>query len=122
RGVDLLGTLAKAPNLESGMPDPDWQAEADRFVAELNAQGPASDPVEPPATSRPRPTPSPPPAATEKALRPEPVDRALRVSADNLDRLLELAGESLVESRRLRPFGQSLLRLKRQQRETAGAL
>jgi two-component system sensor histidine kinase and response regulator WspE len=126
RGVDLLGMLAKAPNLESGMPDPDWQAEADRFVGELNAQGQASDPVEPPATSLPRPTlpppPPPPPAATENAPRPEPVDRALRVSADNLDRLLELAGESLVESRRLRPFGQSMLRLKRLQREAAGAL
>ena len=40
-------------------------------------------------------------------------DRVLRVTVDNLNRLLGLAGESLVESRWLKPFGQSLLRLKR---------
>lgn len=122
QGVDLLGMLAKAPNLENGILAQDWQAEADRFVAELNAQGLASDPVELPPPSPSRQTPPPPSAATEKASRPEPVDRALRVSADNFDRLLELAGESLVESRRLRPFGQSLLGLKRLQREAADAL
>ena len=36
----------------------------------------------------------------------------LRVTADNLNRLLSLAGESLVESRRLRSFAETLLRLK----------
>src|SRR5439155_1607800 len=40
-------------------------------------------------------------------------DRVLRVTADNLNRLLSLAGESLVESRWARPFAESLLRLKR---------
>jgi two-component system sensor histidine kinase and response regulator WspE len=54
--------------------------------------------------------------------RPEATDRALRVTVDNLNRLLGLAGESLVESRWLKPFGQSPLRLKRLQRESAKAL
>ncbi len=40
-------------------------------------------------------------------------DLVLRVTAENLNRLLGLAGESLVESRWLKPFAQSLLRLKR---------
>jgi two-component system sensor histidine kinase and response regulator WspE len=40
-------------------------------------------------------------------------DRVLRVSAENLNRLLSLAGESLVESRWIEPFGESLLKLKR---------
>ena len=40
-------------------------------------------------------------------------DRVLRVTADHLNRLLGLAGESLVESRWVMPFAQSLLRLKR---------
>jgi two-component system sensor histidine kinase and response regulator WspE len=44
-------------------------------------------------------------------------DRVLRVSAENLNRLLSLAGESLVESRWVKPFAESLLRLKRQQRD-----
>lgn len=40
-------------------------------------------------------------------------DRVLRVTAEHLNRLLGLAGESLVESRWLSPFTDSLLRLKR---------
>lgn len=48
--------------------------------------------------------------------------RSVRVNADNLDRLLSLSGESLVESRRLKPFNASMLRLKRMQRETGQAL
>ena len=49
-------------------------------------------------------------------------DRVLRVSAENLNRLLSLAGESLVESRWAKPFAESLLRLKRQQHDLAKAL
>ncbi|MFX5743148.1 hypothetical protein ABTE37_19610, partial [Acinetobacter baumannii] len=45
-----------------------------------------------------------------------------RVSADSLDRLLSLTGESLVESRRLKPFSASMLRMKRVQREAVQAL
>lgn len=48
--------------------------------------------------------------------------RSVRVNADNLDRLLSLSGESLVESRRLKPFNASMLRLKRMQRETGQVL
>ena len=44
-------------------------------------------------------------------------DRVLRVSAENLNRLLSLAGESLVESRWIEPFADSLLKLKRLQHE-----
>jgi two-component system sensor histidine kinase and response regulator WspE len=43
--------------------------------------------------------------------------RFLRVTPENLNRVLALTGESLVESRRLGPFLESLLRLKRQQNE-----
>lgn len=42
-------------------------------------------------------------------------ERVLRVSADQLNRLMGLAGESLVESRWIYPYAESLLRLKRQQ-------
>ncbi len=44
-------------------------------------------------------------------------DRFLRLTAENLNRLLALAGESLVESRWLRPFSESMQRLKRMQSE-----
>ncbi len=44
-------------------------------------------------------------------------DRFLRLTAENLNRLLALAGESLVESRWLRPFSESMQRFKRMQME-----
>jgi two-component system sensor histidine kinase and response regulator WspE len=49
-------------------------------------------------------------------------DRVLRVTAENLNRLLGLAGESLVESRWVKPFAESLLRLKRLQHKSSNAL
>ncbi len=42
-------------------------------------------------------------------------ERVLRVTADQLNRLMGLAGESLVESRWIYPYAGTLLRLKRQQ-------
>ncbi|MFD1560803.1 hybrid sensor histidine kinase/response regulator [Paraburkholderia silviterrae] len=49
-------------------------------------------------------------------------DRMLRVRAGTLDRVLGLAGESLVESRRMRPFANTLLRVRRAQGEVLAAL
>jgi two-component system sensor histidine kinase and response regulator WspE len=49
--------------------------------------------------------------------RTEATDRVLRLTAANLNRLLGLAGESLVESRWLRPFSDSMQRLNRMQAE-----
>ena len=46
------------------------------------------------------------------ASRIEQADRVVRVSADSLTRLVGLAGESLVETRQLRPFVDSLLHLR----------
>jgi two-component system sensor histidine kinase and response regulator WspE len=58
------------------------------------------------------PAPAPPSAAAPKPAPPEPADRVVRVSADSLTRLVGLAGESLVETRQLRPFVDSLLQLR----------
>jgi two-component system sensor histidine kinase and response regulator WspE len=44
---------------------------------------------------------------------PPPPERVLRLTAENLNRLLGLAGEALVESRWLRPFTENMQRLKR---------
>ncbi|WP_233833035.1 hybrid sensor histidine kinase/response regulator [Paraburkholderia sp. ZP32-5] len=75
------------------------------------------------ATAPPSPPHSAAPAsATASAQSPTEPDRMLRVRADNLDRLLSLSGESLVESRWLKPFAQSMLRVKRVQRDSARAL
>ena len=50
-------------------------------------------------------------------IKVEEPDRFLRLTAENLNRLLALAGESLVESRWLRPFSESMQRFKRMQME-----
>ncbi|HIC7207745.1 hybrid sensor histidine kinase/response regulator [Burkholderia stabilis] len=70
-----------------------------------------------------------PPLAVSGAI-PDPVQagRAAgagamrRVRADTLNRLLSLSGESLVESRWLKPFAESMLRVKRAQRDAARSL
>lgn len=58
-------------------------------------------------------------AVTQKT---ENTDRVLRLTAENLNKLLGLAGESLVESRWLRPFTESMQRLRRMQSETERSL
>ena len=60
--------------------------------------------------------PSPEAIALHKA---EPAERVLRLGAENLNRLLGLAGEALTESRWLRPFADSLQHLKRSQIDLA---
>lgn len=51
-----------------------------------------------------------------------PKDRVLRVSAEQLNRLMGLAGEAMIESNWLRPYTQSMLRLKRKQVELVGLI
>ena len=141
QGVDLLTQLAKRPEADLAQ----WQKETaphiERFlvsIGSLTRQGkripdypasanppPASflpaqgiSPLAAPATVTP---PQDATSAAEAAVqafsyrRPEPPERILRLTAENLNRLLGLAGESLVESRWLRPFTDSLQRLKRSQ-------
>jgi two-component system sensor histidine kinase and response regulator WspE len=49
-------------------------------------------------------------------------DRLLRVTAGHLNRLLRLSGESLLEVRWLKPFAESMLRMKRLQRDANRSL
>src|SRR5262249_40616981 len=55
------------------------------------------------------------PASGERpaASNGDGLNAELRVTAEGLNRLLGLAGESLIESRWIKPFAESLLRLKR---------
>ena len=122
RGVDLLTRIAQTPEADAAQWAGGKKAEVDEFLAALaNApdespaaaapapdeeekQAPVSSPVEAAATVT--------PAVAATGAR-ETSDRVLRVTAENLNRLLGLASESLVESRWLKPFAESLLRLKR---------
>jgi two-component system sensor histidine kinase and response regulator WspE len=129
--IDFLGAISRADDaLDAAGP---WAAKAEQIVGELGAAlaepaaappaeqpapAPATPPVADPApASVPAPTaaaaeaPAAPPAAATRST-PEPADRVVRVSADSLTRLVGLAGESLVETRQLRPFVDSLLQLR----------
>jgi two-component system sensor histidine kinase and response regulator WspE len=116
-GVDLLARFAHSPEMEP-LDSPQVKAFALALESAMQDDG-KSDPVLDAA----------PPASEEALLRPPAAmaestaqDRVVRVSADNLNRLLGLAGESLVAARWLRPFADSLLRLKRLQHEAVQRL
>lgn len=51
----------------------------------------------------------------ENAQKPKAGDRVVRVNAENLNRIMGLAGESLVEAKWLQPFADSLLKLRTHQ-------
>ncbi|MDR6708715.1 MULTISPECIES: hybrid sensor histidine kinase/response regulator [unclassified Novosphingobium] len=127
-GVDLLSALAGQGEGENFDEDI-WQADAERFAAALTAAPVASEPEPAPppvivAAVPEIPSEIQPAPASERLLpeKPGEGDRALRVSAENLNRLLDMAGESLVETRRLAPLEQSLLRLKRMHHQAAAAI
>jgi two-component system sensor histidine kinase and response regulator WspE len=79
--------------------------------ASINAQVPAAITTEVAATVN--------VASNEGDEKKQKHQRFLRVTPENLNRLLALTGESLVESRLLLPFFESLQRLKRQHSELA---
>jgi two-component system sensor histidine kinase and response regulator WspE len=118
----ILG--ADAAKLPPSFAEPTLDTDA-AALTETPEPAPAPEqPVTPTPTpaSRPAPTPAPSLDAPLNLRTARDPERMLRVRADNLDRLLSLSGESLVESRWLKPFAESMLRVKRTQRDAARAL
>jgi two-component system sensor histidine kinase and response regulator WspE len=122
-GTDLLVRIARATDEElvrwtnGGELPVDRCLEALTPLAREAGAGDVSMPVEPIQAE-----PSKPLAPAAAWIGRDNSDRVLRVSAESLNRLLGLAGESLVESRWVRPFMESLRRLKRMHRESLSAL
>ncbi|MDQ7977973.1 hybrid sensor histidine kinase/response regulator [Paraburkholderia sp. SARCC-3016] len=122
--VRTSGDVPPAAQVDS----PDALLNAAIAMLQAQAQTEAQAQVEAapePRTPSPAPVPLPVPTTVPAHAGTNPQrdpDRILRVRADNLDRLLSLSGESLVESRWLKPFAESMLRVKRTQREAARAL
>ena len=119
QGVDLLLHVSQSSPEESAR----WQAantgRIHNFLTTIAKFTAAGSPAESAADSDAAPAELTPPNSAKKK---EGSDRTLRVAADNLNRLLGLAGESLVESRWLHPFSDSLVRLKRLQADMMQAL
>ena len=118
RGLDLLLRISERPEIEKPEEETAHAADAREFLAELaglnngkTIESAPSAPIPPAAASSQTPAPS-----------NESADRVLRLTAQNLNRLLGLAGESLVESRWLHPFADSMQRLKRLQSDLMKSL
>lgn len=83
------------------------------------------------AASSPSPAPAPPQdrKRPQRSKKSSPAsekiagqDRVVRVSADNLNRIMGLAGESLIEANWLQPFADSMMSLKSRMRELSRTL
>ena len=132
RGVDFLAAVSKVKEAELEAWRTSRAGEIEALVAVLTGieagEPPAEPEPEPIATPAPSPAPTPAPAADRgrevERESPQPsgsragaegADRVVRVTAESLTRLMSLAGESLVQTRRFRPFLDDLLALKRRQ-------
>lgn len=126
-GIDLLGEIASG----SGEPEADAKTRIAAFAQSLRQAGetidvpspgspsPEASPAGPPPGAEPPPPPAAPAEASAQTGDGTAGERMVRVTADSLNRLLGLAGESLMSARRLRPFNDGLLRLRRVQAELA---
>jgi len=113
-GVDLLGRIAETPAADAAEWMHDDTPESARFRAALAAALATGSAPQPDAT------PQMVGDATNETAEAE--ERVLRIAASSLNRLLGLAGESLVESRWLDPFVRSLANMKVLHRRSVTAL
>jgi two-component system, chemotaxis family, sensor histidine kinase and response regulator WspE len=135
-GVDLLGRIAQVPDEALEDWDIAHQTQVDAFIASLSLQAKAVVDLDPTAIPQELSAPhagiaaaNPPgraetapqaPVQTELATKSSPTsERVIRVTADNLNRLLGLAGEARVQSRWLYTFTREMLRLKQHQQQLA---
>lgn len=112
RSVDLIQSISQTQDLQQ------WffhhRSELETIHRSLSLD--QSEPILPP----PAPPPAPPPSPSPQPESPEPennaqLDRVVRVSADNLNRIVGLAGETMVEAYWLQPFAESLMQIRSQQ-------
>ncbi|MGL4379385.1 MAG: hybrid sensor histidine kinase/response regulator, partial [Microcoleaceae cyanobacterium] len=112
--------------IESIQPSPPLTVSADSGKMEKAMETIAPQPREISVSPVEELTPSP-PAKTEISnasieIKNPTQDRAIRVSAENLNRIMGLAGESLIEANWLQPFADSLVFLKARQVELSEIL
>jgi two-component system, chemotaxis family, sensor histidine kinase and response regulator WspE len=117
RGVDLLRQMARTAEQDMDRWEAQKLGEVAAFLDALN-RAVASPAVAQEVGPAPADTDGPQDEVLSAALRGEQTGEdemggVIRVTAENLNRLLGLAGESLMESRGFKSFADSLLRLKR---------
>lgn len=138
KGVDLLAALGALEESALAKDLPGYEAKADSLVMAIEGlvsvaektrlspddlTEPVIEPViEPLAKPALEPITEPAEFIVEPTAEPNTSARTVRIDANNLARLMGLAGESLVASNWLQPFAQSLLQLKRQQQQAIALL
>ena len=132
-GVDLLDRIAHTPEAEMEQWSHDHAAEIETYLRnvtvlmEVHSQAEKFAQAGGAATTSGISPGKPASAVGEESpnagpsLTKDEADRSLRITADSLNRLLALAGESQVQAHRLRPFTETLLRLKRQLTDLSAA-
>lgn len=137
QGCDLLLRIGTPPAGDAGWADGAGREEIDGLVERLEtlvrsglplarAELPVANPVLPEVDAE-APSAVPAPASEESDDEPasqadERRSRVLRVTAERLDRLLDISSKSLVEFQRIKPLADSLQRLRRLQSSASRAL
>jgi two-component system sensor histidine kinase and response regulator WspE len=132
RGVDMLMQIARVPEVEMAGWQAGHQAEMDELVGRMAAiragRGvPAVNAGKPPEVREKVPEPAP-TSGGRPIETPAPMaesggkDRAVRVSSDNLNRMLGMMGETMVQTRWFEPFSAGLQALRKRQNEIARGL
>lgn len=109
-GVDLLWQIGSAPQNFDKAQIPGFLEQIAILLRIFHGRKPGEierapvPPNEPPVEAVP----------TETKTAERSADSFLRVTANNLNRILALSGESQIETQRLRPFAENLSRIKRQ--------
>ncbi|MEW6365906.1 MAG: hybrid sensor histidine kinase/response regulator [Acidobacteriota bacterium] len=124
KAVDLLARLANIPEADAPSRLMALQGQIDetvRRLGEVKSGSPPPPATEPKAMEPPPAVKPPEPAAAVKpAASPRDIsdaDRAVRVTAENLTRMMGLAGETLVQSRRMESVAQRVGQLARHHAE-----
>lgn len=122
-GIDLLLNISSRSEAELPVWNNENALRIQHFhsaIANITATGTPIQPME----DKPKSSATPQELVPVKSSKDHPLDRSrkddsqdrvLRLTAESVNRLLGLAGESLVESRWLHPFADSMMRLKRLQ-------
>jgi two-component system, chemotaxis family, sensor histidine kinase and response regulator WspE len=122
-GTDLLARIANTPEPDLGQWTEQKSADVEGCLSALARILDGTDEAgESPGAGEPQSMGSASPSGAHPWVGRDNSDRVLRVTAENLNRLLGLAAQSLVESRWVKPFAVSLLRLKRMNHDACNTL
>lgn len=116
RSVDLIQSISQAQNIQS------WLSQhRSELKSVQQLLSPDAAPIAPPTPKAPEPQESD--NNSQRVISsPQERDRVVRISADNLNRIVGLAGESMVEAYWLQPFADSLMELRSKQIALSKAL